>query len=517
MFKRLVIAAAFFCLLIVGAQAEAETVLYVPADDRPVSLEYAVDTVKAANLEILTPPVEYLAGRNRKGDPDKLWQWLNDHVKQADAVVVSADSLIYGGLVDSRTHDFAQYLLDWRLKRFDKLKTDNPGTRLYVFNTIMRTPQASAGGVEPWYYEKYGPNIFLITALRDKAEQKGLSAEEQERLKASVAAVPKELMADWMSRRDKNFKINAGLIELAKSGRLNYLLIGRDDTAPYSQSHKEGLAITKLADGLPTSKFASFPGADQLGMIMLARAYNDMTWRIPIVQVDYTLGAGGATVPSYEDQPIAKTINDHIVAAGGIVLPKPQKPDMILAVNTPLNGVTLEAEAVDNIAVASYSTRRFVEKVSGHIADGKTVAVADIAFANGADNALMRELADRKMLGSLSSYSGWNTASNTLGFAIGQGMMSKAMSDDDRKRLLTVRYLDDWAYQANIRGQLYQEVIYPNNGSLTYLNQLEPLVTEKAGEKIAAFAKRNLGDLPIDKVKVHFPWNRMFELTIRVD
>ncbi|MPN11056.1 hypothetical protein SDC9_158357 [bioreactor metagenome] len=249
-------------------------------------------------------------------------------------------------------------------------------------------------------------------------------------------------------------------------------------------------------------------------MVMLARAYNDLNWQIPIVQVEYPLGAGGATVPSYEDQPVAKTINDHIVASGGIVMTKPQKPDMILAVNTPLNGITLEAESVDNLAVASYSTRRFVEKVSGHIANGKMVAVADIAFANGADNALMRELADRKMLGSLSSYSGWNTASNTLGFAIGQSMMSGAMSDDDRKRLLVVRYLDDWAYQANIRSQLYQEVIYPNNGNLMYLNELEPLVTEKAGEKIKLFAQRNLRGLPIDKIKVHFPWNRMFELTI---
>lgn len=515
MFKRLVITAVFFCLLIVGPQAEAETVLFIPIDDRPVSLEYAVDTVKAANLEILTPPVEYLAGRNRKGDADKLWQWLNEHAKQADAIVVSADSLIYGGLVDSRTHDFAQYLLEERLKRFEKLKVDNPGIRLYVFNTIMRTPQASSGGVEPWYYEKYGPDIFLITALRDKAELKGLSAAEEKRLEAAVAAVPQDLMADWMSRREKNFKINAGLIELAKKGHLNYLLIGRDDTAPYSQSHKEGLAITKLADGLPASKFTSFPGADQLGMIMLARAYNDLNWKIPIVQVDYALGAGGTTVPSYEDQPAAKTINDHIIAAGGIIMPKPQKPDMILAVNTPFNGVTLEAESSDNISWASADTRKFAGKVSEHIADGKTVAVADIAFANGADNALMRELADRKLLGSLSSYSGWNTASNTFGYAIGQGMMARAMSDDDRKHLLAVRYLDDWAYQANIRGQLYQEVIYPNNGNLMYLNELEPLVTEKASEKIKLFAERNLEDLPTSQLKVHFPWNRMFEITIK--
>lgn len=515
--KKVMYIVAILCLFMAGGNVEAKTVLYIPADDRPVSFENTVDTGKAANLNVLTPPAEYLAGRNRKGDTEKLWQWLNEHVKQADAVVVSADSLIYGGLVDSRTHDYASYVLEWRLKRFHKLKEENHGVRLYVFSTIMRTPQASAGGVEPWYYEKYGPSIFTITALKDKAEQKGLSAEEQQRLEAAVKTVPQEVMDDWMGRREKNFKINAGLIELLRNGDLNYLLIGRDDTAPYSQSHKEGLAITKLAEGLPASKFASFPGADQLGMVMLTRAYNDLTVQIPIVQVEYTIGAGGATVPTYEDQPIAKTINDHIIAAGGIVMGKPHKPDLILAVNTPVNGKTLEAEALDNIAMPSFSTRQFVQKVAENLAAGRKVAVADIAFANGADNALMREIVDFKLADKLSAYSGWNTASNTLGFAIGQGMMASSMNDYGRKKLLAVRYLDDWAYQANIRSQLYREVLYPNNGNLMYLNELEPLLTLKASEKISRFAERNLKDFPINEIKVSFPWNRMFELHVEVN
>lgn len=509
--------ASIICLLLVAQLVEAKTLLYVPADDRPVSLEYAADTVKAASFDILTPPVEYLAGRTRKGDPEKLWEWLNEHVKQADAVVLSADTLIYGGLVDSRTHDFPSYVLDWRVRKFTHLKESNPSLRMYVFSTIMRTPQASLGGVEPWYYEKYGSNIFTITALRDKAETKGLSSEEKKKLETLIATVPQEVMTDWMSRRDKNFKINSALIELAKSGQFNYLLIGRDDTAPYSQSHKEGRDIVKLAAGLSASRFTTFPGADQLGMVLLAHAYNDLTTQIPIVQVDYALGVGGDTVPSYEDQPIAKTIIDHITAAGGIVMAKPKRPDMILAVNTPVNGITLEAESFNNLAMPTFGIRSFVNNIDGYITAGKRVAVADIAFANGADNSLMREMADRQLLSKLSSYSGWNTASNTLGFAIGQGMMAGAMTDNDRKRLLAVRYLDDWAYQANIRSQLYREVLYPQNGNLVYLNDLEPVLTDRANEKMTLFARQNLADLPVQKLKVSFPWNRMFELHIEIE
>ena len=497
--------------------AQAKTVLYIPADDRPVSLEYSVDTVKAAKFDIMTPPVEYLAGRGRLGDPEKLWQWLFDNCKQADAIVVSADSLIYGGLVDSRTHNFESYVLDWRMRRFNHLNEINPQARVYVFSTVMRTPQASIGGVEPPYYEIYGPSIFLMTALQDKEEVKGLSSTEQKTLKAAIAAIPKDALEDWEKRRAKNLKINEQLIAATKKGQFSYLIIGRDDTSPFSQSHKESRLLSKVAAGLPASKYNSFPGADQLGMIMLVRAYNDLTLQIPIVQVEYSMGAGGTTVPSYEDQPIATTINEHIIAAGGIVMTKPQKPDMVLAVNTPLNGITLEAESISNISAPSDGVCQFVNSIEKFIKQGNKVAVADIAFANGADNSFMRALSDKHLLMALSSYSGWNTASNTLGYTIGQGMMARDMSDQDRKRLLAVRYLDDWAYQANIRRELYYDTIYPNNGSLTNLSWLEPVLTQRASEKIKLFARKNLSDIPSEKVKVSFPWNRMFELTVVVE
>lgn len=515
--RYILIAVIGLIMLLSMPVTQAKTVLYIPADDRPVSLEYSVDTVKAAKLDILTPPSEYLASRGRPGDPEKLWQWLSDNCKQADAIVVSADSLIYGGLVDSRTHDFESYILDWRMRRFNHLSEMNPHARMYVFSTIMRTPQASAGGVEPPYYETYGPSIFLMTALQDKAEVKGLTRAEQKALNSAIAAIPKEALEDWEKRRGKNLKINEQLIAATKKGLFSYLIIGRDDTSPFSQSHKESRLLARAAVGLPASKYNSFPGADQLGMIMLVRAYNDLTMQIPIVQVEYAMGAGGTTVPSYEDQPFATTINEHIIAAGGIVMTKPQKPDMVLAVNTPLNGVTLEAESISNITAATDGTRQFVNSIASFITQGKRVTVADIAFANGSDNSLMRELADRRLLAELSSYSGWNTASNTLGYAIGQGLMARDMTDSDRKRLLAVRYLDDWAYQANIRRELYYEIIYPQNGSLINLGWMEPALTQRAGEKIRLFAQKNMLDIPLEKIKVSFPWNRMFELKVVVE
>lgn len=494
----------------------AKTIMYVPFDDRPVSLENAVDTVKAAKMDILIPPAEYLASRGRAGKPIQLWEWVEKNADKADALVLSADALIYGGLVDSRTHDFSDIILEWRLKHFSKLQELNPKAPLYVFSTIMRSPHASAGGVEPPYYEKYGPDIFQLTALKDKAEVQGLTSNEQNSMQASEAAIPSEYLADWMNRRDKNFKINAKLIELTKDGTVDYLIMGRDDTSPFSQSHKESRMLNKLAGSLPDSKYTSFPGADQLGMVLLARAYNNLTKQSPIVEIQYALGAGASTVASYEDQPIGRTIVDHITAAGGSVMNRSQTPDLVLAVNTPLTSETPEAESFSNIPAITYSTSKFVSTIESKLTAGKSVAVADIAFANGADNALMRALYEHGLLDKLKAYSGWNTASNTLGYALGQGMMSKSMSDKERKQLLAIRYLDDWAYQANIRKELYRTILNPQQGNDEFLNGLESELTVALKKETNLFASNYLWVQP-DSIKVSFPWNRMFEIRVGIE
>lgn len=500
-----------------AASAQSKTLLYVPFDNRPVSLEYAVDTFKAAGYEMLTPPEEYLANRTFAGDPDKLWQWVIENCRQADGMVVSADALVYGGLVASRTHHEQAGVLEKRLDKLAKLRDMNPTARLYVFSTIMRSPKASAGGVEPPYYDQHGPMIFQLTAMEDKSETAGLSQKEKWLWAEAKASVPADALQDWMERRAKNFKINSTLIEMTKAGLIDYFLLGRDDTSPYSQSHKEGRALQKQAAKLSLSQYASFPGADQLGMIMLTRAMNNLEHELPVIAVRYAPGVGEATVPSYEDQPFGKTVVEHIAAAGGIVLRAPLQPDLIMAVNTPQNGVTDEADWPTNTAVASPGIKEFVDGVQKDIKAGRRVAIADISFANGSDNALLREMADRYLLDRLSAYSGWNTASNTLGYAIGQGMLAKRINDTERKRLLAIRYLDEWAYQANVRHELSRDVVYARGGSVVYLNELAPFIQREAERKIRYFAFMNLWDMPLNTIHVTFPWNRMFEAHIAID
>lgn len=485
-------------------------------DDRPVNLEYVVDTVKAGGAEIVAPPLELIPGRTRSADPEKTWQWIFAVAPHADSMVLSTDSLVYGGLVASRTHQLPPGILRDRVERFRELKEKHPSLRLYLFGTIMRTPRMSAGGTEPAYYEKIGPQIFRMTSLEDKQEVSGLAPEEKEELAGLVAKMPPEVLNDWRERRAKNLAVNRRLQELCREDIFAFFLLGRDDSSPLSASHQEGRYLTKAAGNLPASRYLSIPGADNLGISMVSKAMNDLLLRIPTVRVLFAPGAGGSTVPTYEDRPVGETVVQHVTANGGIRVDFVRNPDLVLALHTPADGKTREANSPENTSAANQATIAFVRQIKTLTAEGQKVALGDISFANGADNALLPALKNAGLLPKLASYSGWNTAGNTIGFALGQAILATEASEQERHKLLAIRYLDDWAYQANIRTILVNEIVYPAGNSGQYLNELKPELVAAAQEKIRRFAKLNLWPMDTEKITVDFPWNRMFELGVRL-
>jgi len=492
-------------------------IIFIPHDDRPISFAQTLDTVKKLDYDVLVPPTELLGNRTSLGKSDELWQWLFTNAKKSDAVVLSSDSLLYGSLVASRKHTLSSETLLKRVDNFEKLHEENPNLKIYVFGSIMRSPRSSAGGEEPSYYEKYGPDIFTLTSLQDKEESNGLSRAEKKQVAKLKKSVPEEAISDWMERRSKNFAANTKLVELAKKNVFQYLALGRDDNAPFSQTHKESRLLSSQGEALGVSKFQTLAGIDEMGMVLLTRASNDLNWHIPLVAVRYADGVGADTVPTYSDEAIGKSIQSHLFASGAIPVPTTERADLVLLVNTAKDGVTSEANYPTNTTTEHANTKAFVNEIKRYLNCGYPVAVADISFANGADNALMAELEKQGLLNKLAAYSGWNTANNSAGFVIGQGILVDKMKLEDKNRLLSVRLMDDWAYQANIRQTLAGELNHLKGGNYSKLDLAKPTIVKSANEKMNTFAKEHLRGFDFTKVNVDFPWNRMFEASVEIE
>ena len=512
------------------APKDKGTIVFIPHDNRPISDVETADTIRQLGYKVVVPPDELLGSKSNLGDSDKLWQWLEDnttvpHKKDKKppykplpgikAVVLSGDALIYGSLVGSRKHNFSQEELLERVKKFQEFKDSHPKVPMYVFSSIMRTPRTgeASGTEEPGYYFSYGTDIFRYTALKDKEEVEGLTKREKKEMKFLTEFLPQEAIDDWMSRRSKNLAVNKAMIDLAKTGTFSYFCLGRDDNAPYSQTHRESRWLNEYGRELGKTRFNNMAGIDEFGMLLLTRAVNDLESVMPFVYVRYNMGEGERVVPSYSDEAIDKTIRSHVIMAGGVYVTTPSRADLVLLVNTNPNGETYEANDASNTEKSRFSTRYFINMLEEELAEGHPVGIADIAYANGSDNALMAALRDKDLLFRLQAYSGWNTPTNSTGFVLGQGMLMPRMSDESRKRLLYTRYLDDWGYQANVRQNLSATLGYfKGRGDGGNLNEKRARTEASATLRMQTFARWNLPNfVDVKQIKVTMPWNRLFE------
>ena len=515
--RKFFLALLMLMILTSTALAQSKKILYVPIDDRPCNLIQVVQVAEKLGYELLTPPEGIIGTKGFNGDPDKMWAWVEENAAQVDMAVLSTDSLIYGSLVGSRLHDLSAQTILERAQRFKTFHEKFSYLPIYAFGTIMRTPRsASASSIEPEYYKVYGADIFNYTALLDKQEIKKLSGSERRTLKQLENKIPAEYLEDWLNRRAKNLDANELFIKYTREGLFKYFLLGCDDSAMFSQTHRESRKLTELSSDMGKTVIQINGGVDELGMLMIARAILDDRDEIPFVSVMYNAGKGAETFPTYSNEPIGISIDAAITAVGGLRIPAHERADIVLLVNTRENGKTFEAaDAKRNKIKLRGDIKTFIEPVKNFVTQGYPVAIADISFANGADNSLMNQLKSNDLQYRIKAYGGWNTATNTSGFLIGSSVLTKFMDEQDVAELLTTRYLDDWAYQANVR----QEIVVasyglPGEGNPLDLKDKLPPLEKLLNERMRAFAAENLR-LPIrwhlDDLRFSLPWKRTFE------
>lgn len=500
-----------------------KTIIFVPHDNRPISFKQTADNIRDLGYEVLTPPEELLGNReNPYAKPEELSKWVIENAKKADAAVISSDSMVYGSLVASRKHNLSEDVVLARVHNFEKIHQANPNMKLYVFGSIMRTPQTSeaSGSEDANYYAQYGTDIARYTALTDKLEQDGLTHKERKQLQQYEQKIPKAALDDWLSRRQGNFLVSKNLIDLARNDVITYLALGCDDNAKYSQTNKERRALDNYGSDLGELKYQSVAGIDEIGYVLLTRAVNNLQGDIPFVSVHYAKGTGENTIPAYSNEPIKNSIATHIKMAGGMKVNSDKRADLVFMVNTNFDGTTGAANDLNNVYIPNENIIDFVNMVDEAVQANKKVGIGDITFGNGSDNALMFSLYGKNLLDKLNAYSGWNTPTNSTGYALAMGMGANYTDRVGILKMLEVRYLDDWFYQANIRQAVANRLnSMPGEGDYgntkTRTLPAEKLATEALQKMIADYGLEEFeGQSYVADAQIRFPWQRMFEADI---
>ena len=489
--------------------------IYIPLDERPCNYHFAQRIAQGTEVEVIAPKMELLGNKKIPASFEGIKKFILENVALADACVLSLDMLLYGGIIPSRLHKLSEEELNKRLALVDEIKAINPAIKIYAFALIMRCPKYSSADEEPDYYEYCGREIFLTGQAKHKLELGIISDNEANSLISEYAKVINGNLGDFEQRRKVNRNMLIKAVEkLHKS--IDFLIIPQDDSAEYGYTSMDREAIKCELQKNGLDDVAMYPGADEVGMTLLARAACEYKGISPKIFCEFPHENAPKITPLYEDRPLYKTLPFQICSAGCIEVDDKKDADIHLYLNYP----AFEPVEVWQEKSAGYDARdldKFVADIKQSIDDKKVTAIADGAFCNGGDREFLQMLAKKMDLLDLSAYAGWNTSSNTLGTVICQAVFVLLFGvSSDKKRFLAERVYEDVGYCGYVRAYVTNNIL-PDMG-YNYFD-----AGEKDGEVAKIVAKTLNGYIgehftelskKYEIKRCEMPWKRMFEVDL---
>lgn len=508
-------------------------VALVPLDDRPVCLQYPEMMAPLAHATVVAPPRATLGRFTTPGNTVAIERWLRTlDLSTIDALIVSVDMLAYGGLVASRVHDVDA---DAALARLDVLRDIHrrrPNLPIYGFSVIMRLAPTADGVNEAWR-EK-------LARWADVSPYTSTDAAVASEVAALERDIPADALAGYKAARARNLRVNDASLDLLSEGVLTHLVLSQDDAKPRGVHVADRAALTRAIDDRHLGGRAGVqPGADEVAMLLLARAVLSHHDIRPSMHAVYSTGAARTMVAPFEDRALHETVSFHIETAGAVESPASAAADLTFFVFASRHDAGVPTT--------------FARDVHAAVEGGRRAIVADVdpkGDVQGASVAFTEALLASGTLSRLYGYASWNTAGNTIGTAIPHGLLHHAgmvlaarcrsqawnASAEAQVRFLLHRLVNDYAYQGRVRGDVNTSLRNAGRSPLwlgdrvadvegdirarlePHLTQLHAALSERPwpmGTPGRAVLDVRLGE--IAPLSLRLPWARTFEALIEVD
>lgn len=502
----------------IWAQHKSMKILLIPLDDRPPCLQFTQEMGKIGNAVVIAPPMSLLGKFTTPGRSDEIITWIKKQdIRSFDAAVVSLDMLAYGGLVASRVHQIGS---ETALKRMEVLKAIRqaaPKLPVYAQSVIMRL--APTGDSKNEAYRAKLADWAELSVAADASTKARVAQLEQE--------IPAEALQNYKDSRVRNLKVNLAALDDVKTGVIDYLILSQDDAKPKGVhiADRERLIAQTKELGL-SGKVLVQPGADEISMLLLARALNKKTGYVPKIKAIYSSAELRDQPMPFEDRPLHQTVSFDIEAVGAKEVNETKDADLLFYVF---------ASRFENGRAAS-----FTREIAAQAEQGKGMIVADVdpkGNVQGGDTGFTAALLAKDLLPKLYGYASWNTAGNTIGTALPQGVIfalaqQKLKSQPQAEKNVRHaqhwftfhRLIDDYYYHNLVRGEA-KDFIAKNSWNALRL-------TDEQTRKVEAFCVAQLGryftglnnsyfgqmaakaNYRAEDLNFLLPWNRTFEAYI---
>lgn len=492
------------CALLLAAIA------FVPMDDRPVTAQLPAMLGRIAGVRVETPPKDLIGRFLNSGRSDDLIVWLNREARkpQTRAVVVSTDMLAYGGLLASRVPGPSYADAVFRLRELARLRFEYPSVWIGAFGTVMRlaptgvpagTPFFAAYPIWPYlqqYANLHDPLLPSETAsaqhLRELIGQPALDA--------------------YLSTRARDLAVDRLLLQMTAKGIIDRLVLGQDDAGPIGLHVREvALLQSELAEANLGDRASIEPGADELGMALVAHAIARAAAWTPRIGVRYSIPQGALYQDPIEFAPISTAIDALIGVCGGVR--DDSQSEIELYVRVP--------------GTPSAEDDAFVGEMENDMREGRSVALADLSYLTsyGDQAAFARRLLTSGLASRLDAYASWNTNANTVGTALAEAIAAGAgrrlhTYDALAHRTFTfVRFVDDYAFHDEVRPQLNATLAAQGITDHTLLgpsvaSSIVQLDRALLWSDAVAILSRLYPGYHLAAISIGLPWSRTFETSI---
>jgi Protein of unknown function (DUF4127) len=503
----------------------------LPLDSRPPNRQFPARLADCSGIEALLPPCETLGELSRGADRAALLRWLARHCggsARCDALVLSLDALLYGGLVQSRSlaaePDWgglkaALEALNWkRLRGYAYITVPRLGISVDSAGTAARHELARA---------------FHIA---DHAARSGLPGAE--RAREIAAELGNETVNALLALRGRNFSYAKRAMSLCAELGFAGFHIAVEDNAPQGPHIEESALLRshgrRLSGAGARTRFSLFDGADECACLLLARAAADIqaAGRLPLRIALHPAAPGPDKYRGlYESHTLSEGLDFMLdflsfeprseAGANWLICHGLQpQPDVFSAD---------PARAFASPFLLPDRLKRFEPR-------SQRLYVSDLCACNGANPLLaarMLETAGPALCGLV----GFNTNFNTLGVSAALISLYErgprgTICDNALRRFLLERLADDVVYQSMARPRLIEhlraEGLDPfnfaaaNEAQLARATQLARDAWERwtagdAGSPQGDGVRALLGAAGLrdaDSVRYSYPWRRGFECEV---
>jgi len=476
----------------------------IPLDSRPCNTSWLEKLVNT-EVELVVYPKELCGNLINGASIDSMINFLDHHIMTTDYLIISADGLCSGGLVQARLGNIDLNEVLEKISILNKYKQKNKNLQIYLFDTIMRTSITAYDEESEFYWSKmneYSKLLGLVYFLNKE--------EDKEKLQELKNSIPKKIIETYHRAREVKHNLNKHFIELASKKIIDYMILLQEDSMPNGVQKIEQIKLLDLINEYNIAdKVKFYNGTDEGAVVLIGKILLEEIDKKPKVYIHLPNPLAINKVMPFEDLLLSENIINMFDTIGLIKTENYREADFILSIYLETNDYNLSINTTEEIKPKKNKEYlQYIKELNEFIAQNKRVAFVDLLFPNGGSIDLLKDI---NFLG-LSVYSAWNTASNCLGSCLCEIASIYSNPTSTTKKFMIERLLDDCIYQYIVRRIINSKYI-SKGYNIHNLGDNTQIVLDDIKSEMEKYSPL-IGEF---KYNIILPWNRTFEIDIEVE